>query len=203
VLIPVEADVLKLVTLLFVELSAVDKESTPLCAVLMLVENPPTVVDTAATVLTAELTVVDIDATVLVAELMLVDHPPTIVDSDDTLLLFVLNPVDNEVTALLAVLIPDEVDVLRLVRLVLVLAMLVLASAIPVEVEIDRLFRLVLVFEIPVAVETDRLYNSLPVTPSVEPEAILPSAIRVILRVSPLEALPTLTTLAAPASELP
>ena len=90
---------------------------------------------------------------------------------------------------------PVEADALKLLRLVFVLAM---AFA----VEIDRLFRLVFVLAMPVAVDTDRLYNWLPVTASVEPEAILPSATWVIRRVSPVELLPTLTTLAAPPSEL-
>jgi hypothetical protein len=91
---------------------------------------------------------------------------------------------------------PVEADALRLFRLVLVLA-------IPVAVEIDKLFKLALVLASPVAVETDRLYNSLPVTASVDPGAMLPSATWVILRVSPVEALPTLTTFPAPPSSLP
>jgi hypothetical protein len=90
---------------------------------------------------------------------------------------------------------PVEADALRLFRLVLVLA-------IPVAVEIDKLFKLALVLASPVAVETDRLYNWLPVTASVDPEAILPSLNCVTLRVKPIEALPTLTTLVAPPSEL-
>ncbi|WP_181152376.1 hypothetical protein, partial [Burkholderia cepacia] len=97
---------------LFVVVRPVDRDVTPLCAVLM-----PTAAE------------VDRLATLLFVVFKLVDSDPTSVDSwvdsAPRVLLVVARPVDSEITPLCAVLIPTAADVDRLVTLLFVVFKLV------------------------------------------------------------------------------
>jgi hypothetical protein len=84
---------------------------------------------------------------------------------------------------------PLATTVLRLVRLLFVVLKPVETDAMPVDADELKLVTLLFVVN-----------SSLPVTASVDPEAIVPSVNRVIFRVRVL--LPTLTTFGAPPSEL-
>jgi hypothetical protein len=112
---PLLADVLRLATFELVPDREVDKELTPLCAVLIPVEKPPTIVDRDETLLLFELNPLDKE----VIWLVWVDKPvDVLVDRDTIELVAVDNPelveVDKDVTPLATVLTPLDRDTIWL-----------------------------------------------------------------------------------------